>query len=269
MQITETEIMEVETTAGGYLPPAPMENSPFFRMMAVSVLLHVMALGFLFLTAVNPISPAANRQTLPVIQVTLSPPGENRALKEGRLPLVPLKKEPAVHDSRGLSGTAPAPKDTLFEVRNKNGSSQKDGESGLIAVSAMTTPAPSQPEGSTASGDALQKKEVSVATAGSRLPETGEDSMPVRPRYLDTPPPIYPAEARSRGYEGTTLLTAEILANGRVGQVLIQKSSGHAVLDRSAMKAVQSWRFEPARSKHTPQAMIVAIPIRFSLEDKR
>ena len=269
MQITETEIMEVETTAGGYLPPAPLENSPFFRMMAVSVLLHAMALGFLFLTAVNPISPTANRQTMPVIQVTLSPPGENRALKEDRPPLVPLKRETAVHGPRDLPEIAPAPKDTLSEVRNKNRSSQEAGESELIAVSAMTTPAPSQPEGSTASGDALQRKEVSVVTAGSRFPETGEDSMPVRPRYLDTPPPIYPAEARSRGYEGTTLLAAEVLANGRVGRVLIQKSSGYAVLDRSAMKAVQSWRFEPARSKHTPQAMIVAIPIRFSLEDQR
>jgi len=269
MQITGTEIMEIETTAGGYLPAAPLENSPFFRMVAVSVLLHVMVLGFLFLTAVNSISPAANRRTMPVIQVTLSPPGENRALKEDRPPLVPLKRETAVHGPRDLPEIAPAPKDTLSEVRNKNRSSQEAGESELIAVSAMTTPAPSQPEGSTASGDALQEKPVSVPSGVGHLPEAAGESLPVRPRYLDTPSPVYPAEARSLGYEGTTLLTVEVLSSGRVGQVLVKKSSGHAVLDRSALRAVRSWRFEPARIRRIPKTMTVDIPIRFSLEGQR
>lgn len=269
MRITETEIMEVETTAGGHLPPVPLWNSPLFRMMAVSVLLHAMVLGFLFLTAVNPIPTTADRQTLPVIHVTLSPPGATRALKEDRLPPVPLKRETAVHGSGDLPGAAPAPKDTLFEVRNKNRASREDEESGMTAVSAMAIPASPQQKESTASGDALQEKPVSAPSGGGHLPETAGDSLPVRPRYLDTPSPVYPAEARSLGYEGTTLLTVEVLSSGRVGQVLVKKSSGHAVLDRSALRAVRSWRFEPARIRRIPKTMTVDIPIRFSLEGQR
>lgn len=270
MWIMETEVMEVETAAEGYLPAAPGGNAPFLRMAAASFLLHVMALGFLFMAAVNPFSAVESQPSLPVIHVTLSPLDGNNPSNVARFTTAPSEREDAaVHAQGKRTGTTPVKRNPFDSIPTENRAFEENREIGLASGPALTVPAPSRPEESVASGNVIQGNQVAVVTGGGRFPEPTLDSLPVRPRYLDTPSPVYPAEARSRGYEGTTLLTVEVLANGRVGQVLVKKSSGHVVLDRSALRAVQSWRFEPARIKRIPHAMTVDIPIRFSLEGQR
>ncbi|MDC4227707.1 MAG: energy transducer TonB [Candidatus Manganitrophus sp.] len=61
------------------------------------------------------------------------------------------------------------------------------------------------------------------------------------------PKPRYPERARAEGREGTALLKVTVLATGKVGEALIEHSSGHADLDRSAVEAVMKWTFLPAR----------------------
>lgn len=85
------------------------------------------------------------------------------------------------------------------------------------------------------------------------------------PRYRYNPAPKYPAVAKRRGYEGTTLLLVEVLPDGVVGSVEVLRSSGHEVLDRSAVRAVKRWRFVPAEMDGRPVAMHVRIPVRFEL----
>lgn len=87
------------------------------------------------------------------------------------------------------------------------------------------------------------------------------------PLYRENMPPVYPALARSRGYEGTVLVVAEILPDGRVGKMKIRKSSGYAVLDQSAVEAVRPWKFEPARKAGKPCVVWVELPIKFILRD--
>jgi len=94
----------------------------------------------------------------------------------------------------------------------------------------------------------------------------GELSLAV-PRYRENPHPVYPMIARIRGYEGVVLISAEVLADGRVGYVKLKKSSGYSVLDQSALNAVRKWIFEPARKMNTPLSTYVDIPLRFSLND--
>ncbi len=270
MRIAEAEVTEFETTAGGHLPAAPEGKAPLFRMAAFSLLLHLLALGFLLPAAENPFATAPDRRAMPVIQVTLSPPGENSAFKKVRLPPALSKRgETAVHGREGKPGKTPAKRNTAVAMSNNNGRSKENGEFVLASAPAMTALNPSPTGKSAAAGDFFPGGENQAVAGENALTEAAPDSMTAKPRYLDTPPPVYPAEARSRGYEGTALLTVEILADGRTGQVLIKKSSGYAVLDRSAQKAVRSWRFEPARTKRIPRAMIVDIPIRFYLEDQR
>ena len=67
------------------------------------------------------------------------------------------------------------------------------------------------------------------------------------PLYKENSPPAYPEIARVRGYEGIVLVFAEILPDGRVGNMKIRKSSGYAILDQSAIEAVKPWKFEPAK----------------------
>jgi len=88
------------------------------------------------------------------------------------------------------------------------------------------------------------------------------------PQYRENAHPSYPRVARKHGYEGLVLLSAEVFADGRVGDVRIARTSGYDVLDRSALDAVKTWRFEPGRRKGKPDAMWVDVPIKFVLKDQ-
>jgi protein TonB len=62
-------------------------------------------------------------------------------------------------------------------------------------------------------------------------------------------------------------LTVEVLASGRVGGVWVKGSSGHEILDQSALKAVTEWRFIPARFVGIPVKSTVIVPITFTLRN--
>ena len=87
------------------------------------------------------------------------------------------------------------------------------------------------------------------------------------PLYRENAPPAYPEIARVRGYEGMVLVFAEILPDGRVGNMKIRKSSGYAILDQSAIEAVKPWKFEPAKKSGNPFTVWVELPIKFILHN--
>lgn len=94
------------------------------------------------------------------------------------------------------------------------------------------------------------------------------DTTIAYPLYKKNVPPAYPAIARIRGYEGVVLLSAEVLPDGRIGNMKIRKSSGYAILDKSAMEAVRPWKFEPAKKSGSPFTVWVDLPIKFILHSK-
>ena len=77
--------------------------------------------------------------------------------------------------------------------------------------------------------------------------------------------PRYPESARKIGAQGITLLRVRVLENGRVGEVLIEKSAGFSELDSSAAEAVKKWLFEPARRGKEPVQVWVLLPVKFEL----
>jgi protein TonB len=87
------------------------------------------------------------------------------------------------------------------------------------------------------------------------------------PLYKENTPPVYPEVARVHGYEGIVLVSAEILPDGRVGNMKIRKSSGYAILDQSAIEAVKPWKFEPAKKSGNPFTVWVELPIKFILRN--
>ena len=87
-----------------------------------------------------------------------------------------------------------------------------------------------------------------------------------RPRYDRNPKPPYPSIARRRGFEGVVVLKVEILPNGRVGELRVKRSSGHHILDKSALKTVKRWKFIPAKRGEDPIRIWAEIPIKFKLE---
>ncbi|WP_347258753.1 energy transducer TonB [Methylocaldum sp.] len=84
--------------------------------------------------------------------------------------------------------------------------------------------------------------------------------------YLNNPKPVYPGIARRRHWEGLVLLRVYVTADGRCGELSVQRSSGHDVLDEAALEAVKKWRFVPAKRGDVAQASWVTVPIEFQLE---
>ena len=82
-------------------------------------------------------------------------------------------------------------------------------------------------------------------------------------------PPIYPLRARLRCVEGKVILGMEVLANGRAGEVRVLESSGHGSLDRSALDAIASWHFRPARRMGQAVASTLKIPVIFSITNEK
>lgn len=113
----------------------------------------------------------------------------------------------------------------------------------------------------------VKTPEVEDDTPRERNPDRRGDSSLAIPRHEGNPKPLYPEEARRRGYEGTVRLEVEVLASGRAGRIGVKKSSGHEVLDQSALKAVKEWRFIPARFGTVPVKSTVIIPVTFQLKD--
>ena len=77
--------------------------------------------------------------------------------------------------------------------------------------------------------------------------------------------PRYPESARRAGAQGVTMLRVRVLESGRVGDVLVEKSSGFRDLDLAAIEAVKKWLFEPARRAKEPVAVDVMLPVKFEL----
>lgn len=86
------------------------------------------------------------------------------------------------------------------------------------------------------------------------------------PLYYRNPKPPYPALARKRYIQGTVILSITVLANGAVENVTVEKSSGHGILDNSALQTVLTWHFLPGTKNGRPISMEVQVPIHFKLD---
>ncbi len=135
-------------------------------------------------------------------------------------------------------------------------------------------PAPAEAEQAPPSGPPDRPApEKAAATAPAVPSDAGPASLSEQtairasvPLYDLNPPPVYPWVARRRNYQGTVLLDVRVTARGNVAEVEVARSSGYPVLDRSALKSVRHWRFEPARRGNRPIETWVQVPVRFELE---
>ncbi|HET9038404.1 MAG TPA: energy transducer TonB [Myxococcaceae bacterium] len=100
-------------------------------------------------------------------------------------------------------------------------------------------------------------------TLVGKPPERAADPSSVKPLpvplyELDTQPTVigdvripYPEDARSRGIEGTVVLSVLVDETGQVRTVKVVSGPG-AGLDQAAAKAVERIRFRPATRKGKP-----------------
>ncbi|MDO9105483.1 MAG: energy transducer TonB [Methylovulum sp.] len=84
---------------------------------------------------------------------------------------------------------------------------------------------------------------------------------------LKNPPTRYPRLAQMRHLEGVVKLQIHVLANGSAGEIKIVNSSGHPILDESAVEQVKSWHFIPAHKGENTVDDWVRVPISFKFQD--
>lgn len=88
----------------------------------------------------------------------------------------------------------------------------------------------------------------------------------VLPRPVFAPKPPYPSRSRDRGEEGTVILVVLVSADGRVEECRVDRSSGHPLLDGSALATVRDkWRFKPGTVGGEPSARWVRVPVEFGI----
>ena len=75
-----------------------------------------------------------------------------------------------------------------------------------------------------------------------------------RAQVLKQTPPKYPRASKRRSQEGWVMLSFMIRENGSVVDPIIEDSSGEPDFDKAALKAVKSWRYDPATLDGEPVA---------------
>lgn len=82
---------------------------------------------------------------------------------------------------------------------------------------------------------------------------------------LNNPAPLYPAQSRRLRETGVVILEVLVKADGSLGDLRLKTSSGYDRLDESALRAVKSWRFVPAKRGNEAIDFWYELPIEFSL----
>lgn len=112
---------------------------------------------------------------------------------------------------------------------------------------------------------APRKKRSSHRTGALGMGRGGQNGNYLPPSYLSHPRPAYPKEALQARFQGVVLLMVNVTAEGKPAAIEVLKSSGHPVLDRSAVRAVEGWVFQPAYLDGRAVSAKVEVPVRFAL----
>jgi protein TonB len=163
-------------------------------------------------------------------------------------PTPDMATPPPVAEPTPDEDAIPAPKSTPVPERPKP----------MPRRTAQRAAKPATPHSAAGSAAALGGAGAASRGAASGRPGT-------HARYLSNPKPDYPAEARRERQEGVVLVSVEVGADGRAGEVSLGRSSGFALLDAAAVEAVRRWSFAPAEEAGVPVSSRVEVPVRFSL----
>jgi len=85
----------------------------------------------------------------------------------------------------------------------------------------------------------------------------------IAPRKTHDVPPIYPAEAQSKGIQGVIIIDAIISRTGCVSDARVTRSIPY--LDIPALTAVMQWTFEPTRIGDQAVPTIMTVTVNFQL----
>ena len=86
-----------------------------------------------------------------------------------------------------------------------------------------------------------------------------------RPDHAYSPKPAYPLALRDLGVSGVVWLRVWVDDFGRPQEIELAKGSGYRLFDEAALRAVQQWRFIPAKNEQQSLASWVEFAVRFEI----
>ena len=92
---------------------------------------------------------------------------------------------------------------------------------------------------------------VEVPPAAATVASIGVRIDP-RPRELMNRPPVYPSQLGRRLHNEAVLLEVEVLSDGSVGGVRVEKGCRYSAANKAVLKAVRSWKYHPAKLDGVP-----------------
>jgi protein TonB len=114
-------------------------------------------------------------------------------------------------------------------------------------------------------------KKITIAKqkTTSKVVETYESHPLIKnPQFLKPPnKPKYPRLAKRKNQQGISIIRAKISSLGIVDEVRLHQTSGHHLLDKSAMNAFRYWQFKPATKAGVTVTTWVQVPVKFQLEN--
>ncbi|MDP2903370.1 MAG: energy transducer TonB [Methylovulum sp.] len=220
---------------------------------AVSIALH---LASWLAWQTDPVKPAPIETPPQVIEVTLvAPPSVKQppvATPKPETPAEQPKQKPIKPKPKLPPKPSPKPKPLIKPVRQS---------------------VPPEPVKTNTAADPASKPIITAqsnVTAKSAQPSTPVQEPLVKAIYsspsLKNPPTHYPRIAQVRQWEGTVILEIRVFANGSAGDIKIARSSGHEILDDSAVEQVKSWHFIPAHKGEKTVDDWVRVPITFKFK---
>lgn len=108
----------------------------------------------------------------------------------------------------------------------------------------------------------------------TKVPETAakEEVIPAKiipAKVISRAPPRYPGRALTRGTEGWVQVSFFIDTKGQPVQIAAIDAKPKGVFEKAALKAIESWRFSPARNEETGQAVLsnaITTKVNFKLD---
>lgn len=239
------------------LPNAPVQRSGLPLIVALSLGLHGLALlaPWAWQPSVQPVSS----QPEPLTLVSLPPMAPAPVVAKPEVSPPPPQPTPPKPQPK------PAPRPIAKPVA-KPAPAPQPRPSAAPAFQETPTAAPASESASDHSPaperDAADTRQTDKAPASA----AAAVSVDLNAAYRLNPAPDYPPIALRRGWEGTVRLRVTLDIQGHPSRVELAVSSGHPILDESALAAVRRWQFRPATRLGEAVVATVEVPIVFKLK---
>jgi len=222
-------------------PPAPTRRAPVKRTAPPA-------------RSVDASTPATTPAPAPAPAVAAAPPAAPTPSVAGPAPAVEAPPSPSAADPVVASGAPVAP-----EIAAPAPAASRGGDGATGGEAADPVPAASGARGGAGGAGTLALAIPGDGGAGAYGPYLAA----LRRRLQEALE--YPAAARRRGLSGTVHLEIALEATGRVSEVMLVRSSSHALLDDAALDAARGLRRVPFPPEVRPRALRVRLPVVFEL----